>query len=169
MSKRRPTEAEGNAQRDDLLSLALIDGYAARVAKRAVELQMGPAILAMVGTGDDVCDRLRASMLSEGHTTDERMRRLHDQQRRAKMPEHNAVLWAHTMLLELGPVILPPEEMTLVIRRLPDPAWRVIVALGGGGATALCLPADVVMRVGDLGQEAQDLAVAEAAEMGDME
>ena len=169
MSKHRPTEAEGKAQRDELLSLALIDGYAARVAKRADDLQMGPAILAMVGTGDDVCDRLRASMLSEGHTTPEQMRRLHDQQRGARMPRHNPVLWTHAMVLELGPVILPPEEMALVIRRLPDPAWQVIVALGGGGATALCLPADVVMRVGDLGQEAQDLALAEAAEMGDVE
>jgi hypothetical protein len=154
--------------REGLLSTALMEGYAALVPIRAAKHGMGPAILTMVGTGDDFCEQLRMDMEDVGITNPKKTAELHKQQRARGMQPHNAVLWPVGMLLERGPQILPPEEMELVRKRLLDPSWQIILAVGGGGATALCLPVAVVNHCGDLSANpGQDLL--EAAELGDAE
>lgn len=137
-------QVTGNMAREELLTMAVVRGWAAMVLQRSVELKIGPAVLAVLGTEDDECDRLRQAMVDDGTTTFEKIEKLHQRQRAEGMPAHNAVLWPESMLVRKGPELLPPDELALVLRRLPDPGWQVIVALGGGGATALCLPAAVV-------------------------
>jgi hypothetical protein len=159
-----PPQPKCDAVCDALLSTAVLQGYAANVQKRAADLQMGPAILAMVGTGDAECDRLRKDMFEQGTSTPQRTKALHKKQRGYGLPPHNPVLWTHTMLLEEGAKLLPADEMETVRRRLPDPAWQVIVALGAGGATALCLPVSVVEQCGVMASDPGDDLIASAQE-----
>jgi hypothetical protein len=150
MAKLTQPQAKGAAIRESLLTTAVVQGYAGKVSKSAEKMQMGPAILAMVGVGDAECDRLRQEMVATGETTPERCEMLHRKQKAWGMHPHNAVLWPVSMLLERGPHILPPAEMEVVRTRLQDPRWQIILALASGGATALCLPVEVVDHCADL-------------------
>lgn len=162
MAKITQAQARGAAIRENLLTTAVVQGYAGMVRNRADKMQMGPSILAMVGVGDPECDRLRQAMMEAGETTPERCDLLHKKQKAWGMQPHNAVLWPVSMLLERGPHILPHAEMEVVRMRLEDPRWQIILALASGGATALCLPVEVVEHCADLAADpGRDLIEAE--------
>jgi hypothetical protein len=162
-----PPQPSRDVMREALLTTAVLHGYAAKVQKRAADLQMGSAILAMVGTGDAECDRLRKAMFETGASTPERTKTLHRHQRSYGLPPHDPVLWTPAMLLEEGAKLLPPDEMETVRRRLGNPAWQIIVALGAGGATALCLPAEIVDECGVMASDPGDALIAAADAEGD--
>jgi hypothetical protein len=159
-----PEQPKGEAARHAMLTTAVLQGYAAMVPKRAQDLQMGAAILVMVGTGDAECDRLRKDMFEQGTCTPQGTKAMHKEQRRRGWPCHNLVLWTHAMVLEEGAKLLPADEFETVRRRLGDPAWHILLALDGGGATALCLPVEIVEECGAMASDPGDdlVAVADA-------
>jgi hypothetical protein len=136
----------GECLRENLLSIAVLEGYAALVPRRARQLDMMAAstCLVILAGDDEECDHLRQALVDCGDTTHERIRAIHDQQRLRGLPPHDALIWPPATFLKWGAKLLPADEMETARRRMQDPGWQVVVALGGGGATALCIPVQIV-------------------------
>lgn len=161
----RCTPAEGQAQRDALLCLAVQLGWAAKVRARALAVKCSPALLVLIGTGCDASDRLRQDLIDHGADR-QKLAKRRSQQREPGEPEADLVLWPHDRLLRDGPAMLPPEEMAIVHRRLADPEWATILAVGGGGASVLCLPYGIVLTCGDEATDILQRVAEDAAEGG---
>jgi len=161
----RCTPAEGQAQRDALLCIAVQYGWAAKVPARAVATDCAPALLVLIGTGCDASDRLRQDLIDHGADR-KQLAKQRSQRREKGDPEADVVLWPHARLLRDGPAILPPEEMAIVHRRLADPEWATILAVGGGGASVLCLPFGIVQTCGDEATDILQRVAEDAAEGG---
>jgi hypothetical protein len=155
-----------DCMRERLLSIAVLEGYAAMVPRRARQLDMMPACLVVLAGEDDSCDEFRQAVVDCGDTTHDRIRDMHQQQRMRGLEPHDALIWPHATFLNRGAALLQADEMQTACRRMPDPGWRVIVALAGGGGTALCLPASLVESFGSLASAADDL-VADLEAEGD--
>lgn len=152
----------GEAARQLLISHVLLDGKG-RSAVRTAQRRGEPVALTLLGEGDRNAVPWLVDAVTSNLYTDQAILAQFADQKTMGIPPHICTCWRAAGVLEHACHLLADDEASLVRRHATDPDWLVILVLANGGASALCLPADVAMHCGKLGQDVDDLALGEMA------
>lgn len=134
----------GVALRQLLLIHSLLEGDGRR-AVRTAQRHGECLALAVLGEADHDAVPWLVDAVVRGLRTQDEILRQFAEHKAMGTPPHIALCWTAAGVLEHACHLLPEDEASLVRRHVADPDWLVILVLAGGGATALCLPAAVVV------------------------